>query len=84
MRTVFQSLIKVDEGSIKCPSKQIKSNFKVVYFEVYNTKIIFNLFILMLQYGNKWQDCEDSMRLWKDTTKLEMVAFKVHNCTLER
>ena len=29
----------------------------------------------MLQYGNKWQDCEDSMRLWKDTTKLEMVAF---------
>ena len=68
MRTAFQSHIKLDQGSTKCVSKQMKSNFKVVRFEVYNFLNIFNLFFVVLQYGNKWQGCDYSMRLCKDGT----------------
>jgi hypothetical protein len=46
----------------------MKSNFKVVRFEVYNFLNIFNLFFVVLQYGNKWQGCDYSMRLCKDGT----------------
>jgi hypothetical protein len=68
MRTVFKPRIKLDEGSIKCTSKQVKNNFKVVRFEVYNFLNVFNLFFVVLQYGNKWKGCDYSMRLCKDMT----------------
>ena len=66
LRTVFNPRIKLDQRSTKYASKQMKSNVKVVFFEAYNFQNIFNLFFIMLQYGNKWQGCDYSMRLCKD------------------